>query len=216
MPVHKVLESVARALGHGSEPPAPPPPPTIDEPIVRLVHSDIGLPELFIRRATENKISVAPVTVDQLVDHLVAFMQQEKLEHIAMGETSFLQSLNITAGLRAAGLNVRGWDDLVLDDLYEHDCGITDVYAAVAETGSLVIRATPGQGRALSLVPVVHVAIVQPKDFVPDLVDFFQKLSRDGAPSVSIISGPSKTSDIEMTLITGVHGPRKVQVFLLH
>jgi len=100
--------------------------------------------------------------------------------------------------------------------LYDFDAGVTDVYAAVAETGSLVVRASAGHGRALSLVPPVHVAIVEPKNLLADLVDLFQKMNADSvASSVSIISGPSKTSDIEMNLVIGVHGPVVVKVFVL-
>jgi L-lactate dehydrogenase complex protein LldG len=68
----------------------------------------------------------------------------------------------------------------------------------------------------LSLVPFLHIAVVQPKDLVPDLMDLFERLAAEGTGSgVTIISGPSKTSDIEMTLVQGVHGPNVVKVFLL-
>jgi L-lactate dehydrogenase complex protein LldG len=90
------------------------------------------------------------------------------------------------------------------------------VYAAVAEVGGLVIRGTDRHGRAISLVPRVHVAILESKLLVPDLVDLFEKLSREPEPFNSvIITGPSKTGDIEMILVTGVHGPGIVKVLLL-
>jgi L-lactate dehydrogenase complex protein LldG len=105
---------------------------------------------------------------------------------------------------------------MTLDELYDFDCSVTDVYCAVAETGSLVMRASAGHGRALSLVPPIHIAVLEPRNFVPDLVDLFEKLSREGTGSaVSIVTGPSKTSDIEMNLVIGVHGPCKVQLFVL-
>jgi L-lactate dehydrogenase complex protein LldG len=103
---------------------------------------------------------------------------------------------------------------MTLDELYDFDCGVTDVYAGVAETGSLVIKHSPEHGRALSLVPAVHVAIVEPKNLVGDLVDLFEKLGRDGG-GATIITGPSKTADIEMDLVVGGHGPGKVQIYLL-
>ena len=94
------------------------------------------------------------------------------------------------------------------------DCGLTDVNWAVAETGSLVIVPSANQGRLLSLVPAVHIAIVEPKNFLPDLVDLFEKISGD-SPAVHIITGPSKTADIEGELVEGVHGPHQVHVIIL-
>ena len=96
-------------------------------------------------------------------------------------------------------------------------CGVTDVDYAVAETGTVVIRHRPEHGRLLSLVPFVHVAIVEPKCMVPDLIDLFAVLKRDGTGSgVPLISGPSKTADIEMNTVIGVHGPNIVKAFVLN
>ena len=104
---------------------------------------------------------------------------------------------------------------MTLDELYDYDAGVSDVYAGVAETGSVVVRASVDHGRAISLVPGVYVAIVEPKNLLADLVDLFEKMSRDGSGGATIISGPSKTADIEMELVVGVHGPGKVQIFML-
>ena len=79
-----------------------------------------------------------------------------------------------------------------------------------------LVRGSEAHGRSLSLVAPVHVAIVEPKQFLPDLVDLFEKLAAEPHPgNTVIITGPSKTADIEMTLVTGVHGPGVVQVFVL-
>src|SRR4051812_45521601 len=104
---------------------------------------------------------------------------------------------------------------MTLDELYDYDAGVSDVYAAVAETGSLVVRGSVDHGRALSLVPAAYVAIVEAKNLLADLVDLFEKMRGDGGGGVTIISGPSKTADIEMELVVGVHGPGKVQIFFL-
>ena len=97
------------------------------------------------------------------------------------------------------------------------DCGITDVEYAIAETGSLVIRPHAGNGRGLSLVPMIHVAIVEPKNILPDLADLMEKLAEKerSRANVILIAGPSKTADIEMNVVTGVHGPNVVQVLVV-
>lgn len=93
------------------------------------------------------------------------------------------------------------------------DVGITSTTWAVAETGSLLCAHGPMNERLTSLVPPVHLAVVERKQIVDDLFDAFAKLgerSLDTFPSnATFITGPSKTGDIETKLVTGVHGPGK-------
>jgi L-lactate dehydrogenase complex protein LldG len=211
-----VISKVRRALGRSAPLTEPPIPPAVDEPITRLVHSDIGMPELFKKTAAANKIDVEALRVEDLVSRLIATLKELGCQKVALPISPLFDRLDLVAALSPAGFDARRWDAMTLDELYDFDCGITDVYAAVAETGSLVIRPSAGHGRGLSLVPSVHFAVVEPKNFVPDLVDLFDKIAIDGVGTgITIISGPSKTSDIEMNLVIGVHGPNNVKVFLL-
>jgi len=209
-----VMTKVRRTLGRPGGVKEAPVPPELPEHIVRLVQSEIGLPELFSRRAEENKMHVEGVRVEELVGKMGEYLRGLGCKRIALPKSGFLERLGVVEGLTRAGFDVGTWDQISLDELYDYDCGVTDVYAAVAETGSLVIKNSPEHGRALSLVPAVHVAIVEPKNIVADLVDLFEKLGGDGG-GATIITGPSKTADIEMDLVVGVHGPGKVQIFLL-
>ena len=212
------LDRVRRALGRTEPLEAPPVPPAIPEHITRLVHTELGLPELFTKSAEDNKMHVTGVSVEQLVPEVAAFLRANGCRTIAMPESPFLEKIGVYPGLVTAGFSMRKWPGMKLDEVYDVDCGVTDVYRAVAETGSLVIRSSPNHGRSLSLVPNIHVAILEPKNLVPDLVDLFEHLARDGsaaAGATHIITGPSKTADIEMNLVVGVHGPRVVQLFLL-
>lgn len=100
------------------------------------------------------------------------------------------------------------------------DIGITGASAVVAETGSLVMAHGPHHERLASLVPPVHVAIVERAQLAADLFDVFEKLPALADPAalpsnVTFITGPSKTGDIEMKLVTGVHGPGKFHVIVL-
>lgn len=100
--------------------------------------------------------------------------------------------------------------------LYAADVGITGVCSAVAETGSLVCAGGPRLSLGTSLIPPIHVAIVRAGQIVPDLLDLFGDLSTGELPAnLCLISGPSKTADIEGILITGMHGPRQVHVFVV-
>jgi L-lactate dehydrogenase complex protein LldG len=211
-----MLARIRQALGRTNPLDQPPVPPAIDEPVVRLVHTDLGLGELFAHRAADNKMQVQAVHIEELLPALAAFLRARDCHKVVMPVSPFLQKLGLPAALPLEGVELRTWDEVSLDETYEYDCGITDVYAAVAETGSLVIRPSPEHGRAISLMPPIHVAIVEPKNLVPDLVDLCELLTRESSASGTvIITGPSKTADIEMNLVIGVHGPRMVQVFLL-
>ena len=97
------------------------------------------------------------------------------------------------------------------------DLGVTGVDYAVAETGSVLIAAGKGTSRLVSLLPPVHVAIVERGQVVADLDDLFALVAAEhGATSyMNIISGPSRSGDIEQTIVKGVHGPREVHMVLL-
>jgi L-lactate dehydrogenase complex protein LldG len=91
------------------------------------------------------------------------------------------------------------------------DIGITSCDYALAETGTLVMCSRPGQERVASLAPPLYLSIVERSQVLPDLYDAIGKLQAlgfDGLPSnVALITGPSKTGDMELELTTGVHGP---------
>ena len=98
--------------------------------------------------------------------------------------------------------------------------GLTGSDYAVAETGSVVLAAGRGVSRIVALVPPVHIAVVERGSVVPGLDELFTLLRRDygeqdWASYVNIISGPSRSADIEYTLVTGIHGPGEVHLILL-
>ena len=108
-------------------------------------------------------------------------------------------------------------------DMLAADIGITSCTWALAETGSLVMAHEFGNERVASLVPPVYLAIVSREQIVADLFDVFDRLGErfvrraDGSwPSnVTLITGPSKTGDIESKLVVGVHGPGKWHVIVI-
>jgi L-lactate dehydrogenase complex protein LldG len=214
-----VIDRVRKALGRAGQPPAsaPPIPPPLPEHIVRLVHADIGLPELFAKRAAVQNMLVELVSPDEVPAKLVAFLRERKIRRVALAQSRLFEQLDIYPTLEAAGeFESRRWPQMTLDEMYDFDGGVTDVTYAVAETGTLVIVTDANNGRGLSLVPMTHVAIVEPKNLLPDLVDLFERLGSNypGRHAV-MISGPSKTADIEMNVVTGVHGPNIVKAFVI-
>ena len=100
--------------------------------------------------------------------------------------------------------------------------GITGVDYAIAETGSVVLLPRRGLSRLASLAPTIHVAIVRSQEIVESLDDLFilRRLAYhtegdDTGAYMNFITGPSRTADIEQTLVIGVHGPQEAHMVLL-
>jgi L-lactate dehydrogenase complex protein LldG len=211
-----MIEIIRRALGRSQPQASPPTPPPIPDSVARLVAKNGTLIDLFIKSAADAHFQLTRVTPAELRPELSQFLRQNQCKKVGVPASELLDRLDVPKAIEDAGATVIRWDHSTLDAAYDLDCGITDVYAAVAETGSLVIRPTPSHGRALSLVPPIHIAIVEPANVVPDLIDLFEKIAAaPRVPNITIITGPSKTADIEGALVTGVHGPGVVQAFLV-
>jgi L-lactate utilization protein LutC len=85
----------------------------------------------------------------------------------------------------------------------------------LADSGSVVLLASPEEPRARSLLPEAHVSLLREDRILPGLAELFAELGPDLPSSVAIVTGPSRSGDIEQTLAVGVHGPGEVHVVLL-
>lgn len=99
------------------------------------------------------------------------------------------------------------------------DASITDCEFLVARTGSIVLSAGLQSGRTVSVYAPIHICIAYTNQLVYDVRDALQKIKEkynNNIPSlISFATGPSRTADIEKTLVTGVHGPKEVYCFLV-
>ncbi len=100
--------------------------------------------------------------------------------------------------------------------------GITTADFCLAETATVVLRSRPGEPRSVALLPSIHIALVRRGQILADLKELFALLRWDeryrGAGvsnCLSLISGPSKTADIEATMVHGAHGPREMFLLIL-
>lgn len=94
------------------------------------------------------------------------------------------------------------------------DVGVSSAQAALAETGTVIVESGPGRSRLVTLLPPVHVVLLPAGRLVADLFAWVEQQERPLPANVTLISGPSKTADIEQTLEIGVHGPRRLAVIV--
>ena len=101
-------------------------------------------------------------------------------------------------------------------DLFNFDVGITKAQGAIAETGTLVLDSAVEQNRLVSLVPPIHIAILDASRIYATLGETLSALQANGevSPAITFITGPSRTADIELTLAIGVHGPQELYVII--
>jgi len=100
--------------------------------------------------------------------------------------------------------------------------GITSADYCIAETGTLVLKTAPGNERIVSLLPSIHVVVVKLEQIIADFKELYTLLDKDLKDSpegiengMTFITGPSKTADIEATMVHGAHGPREVYIYVV-
>jgi L-lactate dehydrogenase complex protein LldG len=159
-------------------------------------------------------------------DVLADLLRKHRPKSALCWEHPLLEQLGLVELLNQAGTTLLSYSSLASLPAEERrarmlsaDIGITSADYAIAETGTLAICARPGQERVASLLPPLYVSVIHREQVLPDLFDLFQRLEATGLdhlPSnVTLITGPSKTGDIELHLTTGVHGPGTWHVLLI-
>lgn len=93
--------------------------------------------------------------------------------------------------------------------------GVSEALYGLADTGSVVLAASPDEPRARSLLPDVHVSLLRENRILPGLDALFAAVGGDLPSALAIVTGPSRSADIEQRLAVGVHGPGEVHVVLL-
>ncbi|MCW2809801.1 MAG: hypothetical protein JWP61_259 [Friedmanniella sp.] len=195
---------------------APPPP---------LAYADIERGYLTGGEATGE--ALAEVLVDRLRDYKALVRRVERTQLPAAVAAALtargVARLVVPDGLPPAWLAETTVDvlrdgeghRLGVDDLDGADGVLTGCAVAMAETGTLVLDASPDQGRrALTLVPDYHLCVVLPESVCDDVPAGLARL--DVTRPLTWVSGPSATSDIELERVEGVHGPRTLEVIVVH
>jgi L-lactate dehydrogenase complex protein LldG len=153
---------------------------------------------------------------DAAIGCLESLLQQLQAQRIVANDEPFLREMALPGRWpdlewRSAGQSAGDWRAFCA----QADVGISSATAALAETGSIVVSSGPGCSRLTALLPPVHVAIVPVACLTADIFTW-TAVGQGSLPAVTtLISGPSKTADIEQTLAIGVHGPKRFIVILV-
>jgi L-lactate utilization protein LutC len=173
--------------------------------------------ERFSRELTSaGGVAHRATDTNRAADIVLSLVKSSGARRVLLGENNILP--NLAEALTRAGLEIIRAEEADKAQYFAADVAVSGVDHLVAETGSLVMRTRRDQPRSLSLLAPVHVAVACREQIVEDLFDLFEEnvTVRTGLPAcVSIITGPSKTGDIELKLVTGVHGPGEVHVVLV-
>ena len=99
--------------------------------------------------------------------------------------------------------------------------GVTSADYCLAETATLVMKTRPGQARAVSLVPSIHIAVIEKDSIIANLKELYALIKHDDeipeglTNCMTFITGPSKTADIEAVMVHGAHGPRELYLYVI-
>jgi L-lactate dehydrogenase complex protein LldG len=176
--------------------------------------------EVFARTAAENACVLhGPLPRDHAAGRVIEIVRSHagRAEVAVPDGDTLLDALDVPSRLVAAGVAVlRPGDPGWADRLPDAAVGITGASVAVAATGTVAVTSGPGAPRATSLLPPVHVCVLQTSDVVAEFADAVERVAARGLPSAVIwVGGPSRTADLEMRQTLGVHGPKVVELVLV-
>ena len=219
---------IRERLGHGPGEPKP----VFDASLTITPHVTDKLDralliERFCSEAAALGTELSRCTSENLGRTLVHVVEQNGAGRIILPSEARFDDLGLTQKLVAHAANdVHRWDpalgrDRNIEVAASANIGITFVYAGIAETATVVQPCSPECGRSVSLLPSVHIAIIDASTIVPAMRDVLARLEEDRAAGKDIasqtvfISGPSNTADIELVRVEGVHGPTKVTYIIV-
>lgn len=176
--------------------------------------------ERFLAAATENGITVhGPLDADaatRVAAERSVTLAGGRRVAVPVGDPN-VEELGLRDALAWAGAELLPASDVAWRaEIGDAGAGVTGARAGIAATGTLLLPCGPGRPRGTHIIPPAHVCVVRAADLVATIEDAIALQSREPHPStMSWVSGPSRTADLEMHLTIGVHGPRSVDVVVV-
>ncbi len=199
--------------------------------------SRIQLLEKMIDAAKLVNLNVIPVkTLPEAAQEIVklAFEKQPEWgdeKSVALWKHPLIEEMNIGDILRKRNIKMifsnqpdagKTERDRLIKESAGSFIGITSADYCIAETGTLVMKTRPGHARVVSLLPSIHVAVIKLEQVIADFKELYALLEEDLKENgegltncMTFITGPSKTADIEATMVHGAHGPRELYIYVV-
>ena len=221
---NSVLDDVRRALGRTATWP-PKPLEGFIEPTIKA--DALELITRFTEEATAVRAQVHRVSDKlQFVDKLAEICAADRGHEIALSKTELFAEIDLGSELIARGFSISPELDALDHDsligrLANCGAGVTAVGYAIAETGTIVLSSDEPNALLVSLLPPVHIALLRSPQIMASLDEVISRLSKERinlagpSRSITLITGPSRTSDVELVLSIGVHGPKELHVIIL-
>ena len=205
-----VLHRVRTALGRSAGEAPPPPPP-----------ARIRIPDVALDARIASLLEKVEALAGRTFRAATAADARRYVEEAIAGRTAIASNAPYLAECGIASLNgvrsgVTGKEEL-RNLCATCDVGITSADYALADTGTLVMLSSPREARMVSLLPPTHIAVVPAERVLTGLDELFSVLPHpaEQTSSMVLITGPSRTADIEQILVRGVHGPGQISVLLV-
>lgn len=211
-PREEILGRVRASLGRGPASPVAPIPPAARVKPREARPTDAEIAQLFAEIEKLSGMTRRLADRGQLQVALADLVKTEGVKKATLWSTPDLETLGVAGDLKTLGVQLVS-PQADLREVAECDLGVTGVDIALPETGTLLLRSSPEPPRVVSLLPRVHLALLCPEVLRADLHEAFAEVEKDGY--VVLVTGPSRTADIELTLTLGVHGPKSLHVWLL-
>jgi len=156
----------------------------------------------------------------QLLDKLAEIVAEKNINSLVFAKDSVLGKSIHQEWSEEKGPQLVPYENSIeefKEELFEIDAGVTTTFGGIADTGTLVLWPTKEEPRLMSLVPPIHIAILDSKRIFHNFREMIVKenWNQEMPTNVLLISGPSKTGDIEFSLQYGVHGPKELVVLIL-
>jgi len=204
-----VLDAVRRALGRSPGAALPPRPAVLPPRSAGGLDDEV---EAFLREVTALSGVARRLSPADLDPELESLVRGHEIRRACLWTTPRLAGMDVAGRLKGLGVAIVP-PDAGQRALAECDLGVTEADFALPETGTIGLLSSAERPRGVSLLPRVHLAVVDRAAFHADLHEVFAEARH--APYLVFVTGPSRTADIELTVTLGVHGPQHLHVWVL-